>query len=110
MKPDEILKKRRDRAIAIILSIKEREIDPLLQQVEGGQRASKALRKVVLDQVNDFFEMALDVAMSGESATFEFNAETWEARMGEMEQRLLAAVAGDALEDAPESNGRSRVA
>ncbi len=91
MRAEEILKKRRDRAIAIIMNIKEREIDPLLDQVSGGDRAKRALRKVILDQMNDFYNMALDVASSGEAAGFEFNAETWEARLDAFEDRVLAA-------------------
>jgi hypothetical protein len=93
MNAAEILKKRRDRAIAIVLSVKEREIDPLLKQVQGGERAAKAMRKVVLDQFNDFFDMALDVAMSGESATFEFNADIWLKRFDELEELIISAGA-----------------
>lgn len=98
MNAAEILKKRRDRAIAIVLNVKEREVDPLLNQVKGGERAARAMRKVVLDQINDFYDMALDVAMSGEAATFEFNADVWERRFDELEVKLLDAVA---------ANGRS---
>lgn len=81
MRADEILKKRRDRTIAIILGIKEREVDTLLSNVPGGQKASHALRKVILDQVNDFYDMALDVASSSGADTFEFNPEVWSRRI-----------------------------
>lgn len=90
MRADEILKKRRDRAIAIIMNVKEREVDPLLDQVTGGDRAKRMLRKVILDQVNDFYTMALDVAMSGEAQNTEFNAEVWEGKLNE----ILDAVKG----------------
>lgn len=81
MKADDILRKRRDRTIAIILGLKEREVDPLLLQEPGGQRASNMLRKVILDQINDFYDMSLDVASSGEADAFEFNPEVWGPRI-----------------------------
>lgn len=80
MRAEEILKKRRDRTIAIILGVKEREIDPLLAG-SVGDRASHALRKVVLDQINDFYDMALDVASSSGADTFEFNPDVWGRRI-----------------------------
>lgn len=52
----EMLGKRRDRAISIILGVKERECDPYLTREQ-----SQKLRKVVLDQVNDLVDFALDV-------------------------------------------------
>jgi hypothetical protein len=88
MRADEILKKRRDRAIAIVLSIKEREVDPLLA-TPAGREASKALRKVVLDQLNDFCEIALDVAASGDVATFEFNPEIWTRKINEIHRVVM---------------------
>lgn len=84
MKADEILKKRRDRAIAIVLSIKEREVDPLLDGATGGREASRALRKVVLDQINEFCDLALDVAGSSDLGTFEFNPEIWTRKINEI--------------------------
>lgn len=81
MRADEILKKRRDRAIAIVLSVKEREVDTILDGVPGGKAASRALRKVVLDQINDFCDLALDVTGSSDVATFEFNPEVWARRI-----------------------------
>lgn len=53
--PD-MLGKRRDRAISIILGVKERECDPFLTREQ-----SQKLRKVVLDQINDLVDFALDV-------------------------------------------------
>jgi hypothetical protein len=81
MRAEDILKKRRDRTIAIILSVKEREVDPLLSQMPGGTRASHLLRKGILDTINDFYDMALDVASSGEARNFEFNPEVWGPRI-----------------------------
>jgi hypothetical protein len=93
MRAEEILRKRRDRTIAIILGLKEREVDPLLLSEPGGSRASTMLRKVILDQINDFYDMALDVASSGEASTFEFNPEVWapriEGRLADIQRTLV---------------------
>jgi len=61
MDPKVYLGKRRDRAIAILLTYKEKEIDPLLpkQQATG-------LRRQILDQFNDVVDTAFDL-MSSES-------------------------------------------
>jgi hypothetical protein len=52
----ELLAKRRDRCIAIILAVKEKQID---RHLPAPQRA--LLRKVILDQLNDFYDMAVDL-------------------------------------------------
>lgn len=57
---ERLLARRRDRAIAIILSVKERECDAYLPE-----DASKRLRKVILDQFNDFASLLGDIADSG---------------------------------------------
>lgn len=54
-----LLARRRDRAIAIILGVKERECDYFLPD-----DVSKSLRKVILDQFNDFAVLAEDLANS----------------------------------------------
>ena len=56
---DELLRKRRDRAIAICLGVKERECDRHLPP-----EASTRLRKVILDQLNEFYDLCLDVTRS----------------------------------------------
>lgn len=50
------LGKRRDRAIATILSYKERECDDYLSD-----NVSQGLRKVILDQINDLCDLAFDM-------------------------------------------------
>jgi hypothetical protein len=55
----DILAKRRDRVIAIILGVKERECDKYLNP-----QASSKLRKVVLDQVNDYHDLCTDLIRS----------------------------------------------
>jgi hypothetical protein len=99
VRAEDILKKRRDRTIAIILGLKEREVDPLLLEEPGGSRASAMLRKVILDQINDFYDMALDVASSGEAATFEFNPDLWglrlEGRLDELHRAVESLTASN---------------
>lgn len=55
----DILAKRRDRSIAIILGVKERECDKYLPP-----QVSSKLRKVVLDQLNDYHDLCGDLVRS----------------------------------------------
>ena len=55
----DVLERRRNRSIAIILGVKERECDSYLP--EG---ARQALRKVVLDQLNEYHDFIMDVFRS----------------------------------------------
>jgi hypothetical protein len=55
----DLLGKRKDRAIGIVLGVKERECDRFLPP-----EVSKKLRKVVLDQLNEFHDLCLDVMRS----------------------------------------------
>jgi hypothetical protein len=64
----EILGKRRDRAIAIILGVKERECDDYLPS-----ESRNKLRKVVLDQVNDFHDFCADIVRSLDSGEVVLN-------------------------------------
>lgn len=57
----DLLNKRRDRAIAIILRTKEQEVDRYVPMDQ-----SMKMRKVVLDQVNAFADFATDVLTSYE--------------------------------------------
>jgi hypothetical protein len=92
MRAEDILKKRRDRTIAIILGIKEREVDQILVNHPEGHRASHALRKVILDQVNDFYDIALDVASSSGADDYEFNPEVWSKRIEGQLRDMTRAV------------------
>lgn len=64
----ELLEKRRNRSIAIVLGIKERECDPYLNAM-----ASQKLRKVVLDQFNDFHALVVDIMDSLDSGQVVLN-------------------------------------
>lgn len=66
----EMLSKRKDRAIATILSYKDLEVDPHIPQEIRVQ-----LRKVVLDQLNDLYDFSLDLIRSVESGEVTINEE-----------------------------------
>lgn len=52
----DLLDKRAKRSIAIILGVKERECDPHLPPGESAK-----MRKVVLDQINEFHDLVVDI-------------------------------------------------
>jgi hypothetical protein len=52
----ELLAKRRQRCMAIVLTVKEDEVDTYLPP-----EVSRKLRKVVLDQFNDLYTFAVDL-------------------------------------------------
>lgn len=53
------LTKRKDRAIATLLGFKERELDKHLSA-----EASSKFRKILLDQMNEYHEVAIDMIRS----------------------------------------------
>lgn len=85
---EEVLRKRRDRAIAIILGTKERECDAHLPAM-----ASTKLRKVVLDQLNDFYDMCRDVMDSLDTGEVTLNDE-YLAKLDEVHAAVMDSRAG----------------
>jgi hypothetical protein len=67
---EDILEKRRNRSIALILSFKENECDRYLPD-----DVSHKLRKTVLDQVNDLHDLAVDLLRSVDDGTVILNEE-----------------------------------
>lgn len=55
----DLVARRRDRAIAVLLGIKEREVDQYLPP-----DVKIRLRKAILDQLNDYTTLVLDVLRS----------------------------------------------
>lgn len=55
----DVLARRRDRSIAIILGVKERECDKHMTTEASGK-----LRKVILDQLNEYHDFVMDVCKS----------------------------------------------
>lgn len=80
---NDILAKRRDRAIAIVLGVKERECDKFLPDV-----ASKKLRKVILDQMNDLTDVALDILKSLDSSSGTTLNEVWLDKLEEIRDAI----------------------
>lgn len=66
----EMLAKRCNRAISIVLSLKERECDQFLPK-----EASSKLRKVILDQFNDLVDFASDMCDSLDTGEVLLNEE-----------------------------------
>lgn len=79
----DLISKRKDRALAIILSVKEAECDPYLPE-----DAQHALRKVVLDQVNSFYDLVLDVINSLDTGAVELNSHYLDM-ISELHEHLL---------------------
>lgn len=82
----DILAKRRDRAIAIVLGVKERECDKFLPQP-----AQTKLRKVVLDQMNDLHEIALDLIRSLDSNSEAVINELWLQKIDEIHDAVVVS-------------------
>lgn len=81
--PD-MLARRRDRAISIVLNVKERECDSYLPK-----EASSRLRKVVLDQLNDLVDFALDVCASLDTGEVVLN-EVYLSKLNDIHDAVVA--------------------
>lgn len=84
---NDVLARRKDRAIAIILGLKERECDPHLPK-----DVSQKLRKAVLDQFNDFYGMCVDVMRSldtGEVSLNEAYLDRMTAQLDEIHAQVM---------------------
>ncbi len=64
----ELINKRRDKSIAVILSMKDNKCDEFLPS-----DVSQELRKIILDQFNDFAEICNDVLNSYSTETVVLN-------------------------------------
>lgn len=90
----DLLKRRRDRAIAIILSIKERECDPHLPR-----EARAKLRKVVLDQFNEFYDVTMDIMQSLDPDDRVVLNELWLRKLDEIHKAVVANGKDEALHE-----------
>ncbi len=66
----EMLAKRKDRTIAIILSYKEEHYDGFVSD-----DVAREFRKVILDQLNDLYDFSLDLLRSVEHGSVTINEE-----------------------------------
>lgn len=85
---ESLLRKRKDRSIAIILGVKERDCDRHLPP-----QVQKQLRKVILDQFNDFYSLIIDVAASLDNGEVVLNDE-YLGKIDAMYDELTALRAG----------------
>lgn len=92
----ELLDKRRNRSIAIILGVKERDVDPLLKKIAGGDTASNKLRKVVLDQINELHELVLDLMDSLDNGDVHLN-EDYLAKIDDLHDHIVGNGNGKPL-------------
>ena len=79
-----LLRKRRDRAIAIVLGLKEREADQYLPPA-----VSAKLRKVILDQMNDLYDTCLDLLGSSDDGSVVLN-ESYLRKIDDMYELLVS--------------------
>lgn len=93
-----LLRKRRDRCIAICLGVKERDVDSQLSP-----EARRRLRKVILDQFNEFYDLVVDIAGSLDNGDVLLNEE-YLAKIDEVHQ---AIVDGNAASPRPQRLVRS---
>lgn len=78
---------RRDRSIAIILGVKERECDDYLPS-----EVSRKLRKAVLDQVNEFHDFCLDILRSYDDGSGVILNEDYMDRLDEVHEVMTEVL------------------
>ena len=79
----DLLNRRKNRAAAIILGVKDDECDDYLPE-----EASRVLRKVILDEMNSFYEICIDVIESLDNDTFLIN-DHWLEKLDEIHSCLV---------------------
>lgn len=87
---DEALSRRRDRAIAIMLGVKERECDSQLSN-----EARTKMRKVILDQMNDFHGFCVDILKSYEGGSDVILNEQYLDKLDAMHEMMTELAARD---------------
>ncbi len=82
----EILYRRKQRCIATILGVKERELDKSLSA-----ETQAKLRKVILDEINDFHDIALDLLNSVDGGNVVVN-QLWLDKLDELYNHVVTPV------------------
>lgn len=80
MDASDFLRRRKDRACAIILSVLDKECPDRFTK--------ERLRKVILDQLNDYYNATLDVLQSVDTGTVVLN-EAYLQRIDELYEALV---------------------
>lgn len=81
MQSEDLLQRRRDRLIATLLGIKDRELDRYLPA-----DVSAKFRKALLDGVNDFADLCLDLVRSLDDG---ITNELWLQKLDEIYNRVV---------------------
>jgi len=81
---DKLLSRQRDRAIAVILGFKEREVDRHLSP-----EVSRRLRKTVLDELNELTAFAIDIAMKEQQSGSPVVNELFLQRLNEIHEVIV---------------------
>lgn len=84
----DLLARRRDRTIAILLRAKENDCDLYLPA-----DVSMRLRKVILDQVNEYHELACDLIKSLDRGDVVVN-ELWLQKVNEIHEAVVGSDNG----------------
>jgi len=79
----EVLHRRKQRCIATILGIKEREVDEFISA-----ETQAKLRKVILDEINDFYDIALDLLNSVDNGNVTIN-QLWLDKLDELYNHVV---------------------
>ena len=87
----DVLQKRKNKAIGSVLGVKEREIDPHVSAM-----ASQKLRKVVLDQFNAFYDLCVDVMSSLDTGEVVLNEE-YLAKLDEVHSAIVKNGNGNGI-------------
>lgn len=85
----DVLKTRMNKACAIILAVKERECDRHLPP-----DAQSKLRKVVLDQMNDYYDLCIDIMRSLDTGDVVLNEEYLKRLDRKLDEIHLAVISG----------------
>ncbi len=84
----EILHRRKQRCIATILGVKEREVD-----LDLSAETQAKLRKVILDEINDFHDIALDLLNSVDGGNVVVN-QLWLDKLDELYNHVVISNNG----------------
>lgn len=85
----EMLGRRRDRAISIVLKFKDKECDPHLPD-----QTRRKFRKIILDQMNDIADFAADVCRSLDTGEYTLN-QIYIDKLNDIHKYVTEGVNGD---------------
>ena len=87
MQAQDFIAKRRDRVIATLLGLKERELDSYLPE-----HVRQKYRKAILDTINEFTDAVFDVIGSLDDGTVVLN-DIWLEKIRQIHERVMEDAA-----------------